>query len=261
MSRLVLALGLCGSVLGALEPPTVHVPFTAAPVSVDGVLDDAAWTRAGVITALLPAQGSQRSAAQIERQPTEIRLLWDAQALYVSFRCIDDDIYAAGTVAHDGNVYTDDVCEVFLDPKGDGRQWIEIQVNPLNQTLDLNSLNVGDPACKPSGRLVSTIDLFAFREWEAIGMKTASGHLREGDKVIGWTVEMAIPASALTKRLGTKELSACTMRGNLMRYDHPVRPGLERRDMLFMNWSPVEPGCPHISPAAMGTITLDPAGP
>jgi hypothetical protein len=50
------------------------------------------------------------------------------------------------------------------------------------------------------------------------------------------------------------------MRGNLMRYDHPVRPGKEKRDMLFMNWSPVEPGCPHISPAAMGHIILDPAG-
>lgn len=244
--------------LGALETPTLHVPHAATPPVIDGVLDDAAWVSAGVIPSLLPAQGVQRPAG-MDRVPTEIRLLWDEQAVYISFRCTDDEIYASGTIEHDGNVYMDDVCEVFLDPKGDGRQWIEIQVNPLNQTLDLISLCVGDATCQPNERLVSTTDLFAIRGWEATGLRTASGRLRDGGKEVGWTVELAIPAAALTKRLGTTALAAGTMRGNLMRYDHQPKPGKAERNLLHMNWAPVAHGCPHISPGAMGTLVLDPA--
>ncbi len=234
------------------------MPHTSTPPVIDGMLDDAAWTQAGVIVSLQPAFGQQRDPA-MDRVPTEIRLLWDEQALYIAFRCMDDDIYATGTIAHDGNIYEEDVCEVFVDPKGDGRQWIEIQVNALNQTLDLISLCVGDATCQPNGRLVSTTDLFAIRGWEATGMHTASGRLREGDTVIGWTVEMSIPASALTQRLGTSTLVAGEMRANLIRYDHQAKAGAATRNMLHMNWSPVVNGCPHISPAAMGTLILDPA--
>ncbi len=238
--------------------PVLHVPHASTPPVIDGVLDDAVWAQSGVIFSLQPALGQKRGA-DMDRVPTEIRLLWDEQALYIAFRCTDDDIYATGTVTHDGNIYAEDVCEVFVDPKGDGRQWIEIQVNPLNQTLDLISLCVGDAACQPNGRLVSTTDLFALRGWEATGMHTASGRLREDDKVIGWTVEMSIPASALTQRLGTPTLGAGQMRANLMRYDHQAKAGEVKRGLLHMNWSPVVNGCPHISPAAMGTLILDPA--
>ena len=244
--------------LGAAERPLLHVPHTAQPPLIDGNLDDPAWAGAGIISALQPAQGIQRNPA-MDKLGTEIRLLWDEQALYVAFRCLDDDIYASGTVAHDGDVYTDDVCEIFIDPKGDGRQWIEVQVNPLNQTLDLISLCVGDAACQPNGRLVSTTDLFAIRGWEATGMHTATGRLHDGDKEIGWTVEMSISASALTKRLGTTTLAAGEMRANLMRYDHLAKPGKTERGLLHMNWSPVVHGCPHISPGAMGTLILDPS--
>jgi hypothetical protein len=257
MMRILMA-SLLAWTLAAAERPELHIPHTATPPQIDGRLDDAAWSGAGVIAALQPALGVARPAA-MDRVPTEIRLLWDEQALYVAFRCTDDEVYASGTIEHDGNVYMDDVCEIFVDPKGDGRQWIEIQVNPLNQTLDLISLCVGDATCQPNGRLVSTTDLFAIRGWEATGLRTASGRLREGDNEVGWTVEMAIPASALTKRLGTTTLSAGQMRGNLMRYDHPPKPGKSERSLLHMNWSPVVSGCPHISPAAMGTLILDPA--
>lgn len=247
----------CAAV-GAAERPTLHVPHATQPPEIDGRLDDAVWASAGIITALQPAQGVKRPAA-MDLVPTEIRMLWDEQGLYVAFRCTDDEIFASGTIEHDGNVYMDDVCEIFVDAKGDGRQWIEIQVNPLNQTLDLMSLCVGDATCLPNGRLASTVDVFAIRGWEATGMRTASGRLLEDGKEVGWTVEMAIPASALIKRLGGTTLAAGTMRANLMRYDHRPKPGHDTRSLLHMNWSPVVHGCPHISPAAMGTIILEPA--
>jgi hypothetical protein len=240
--------------LVAAERPALQVPCAAAAPSIDGALDEPAWAGAAVVTGLSPARGGERTPA-FDLLATEIRLLWDAEALYISFRCVDDEAWASGRVAHDGDVYMEDVVEVFVDPQGDGRQWMEFQVNPLNTTLDLMSLNVGDGAAQPNGRLVSTADLFHFRAWEAPGLRTATGRFAGG-----WTAELAIPAAVLTKRSGGGPLTARTMRGNLMRYDH--RPQADgKRELLHMNWAPVAHGCPHISPAAMGDLILLPAAP
>lgn len=253
--RVVPFCGIAGILAGitAAEPPTLTVPRAAEAPGIDGRLDETAWTQAAVIPSLLPPRGQQASA---DIQPTEIRLLWDATGMHLAFRCLDDEIYASGTIPHDGDVYREDVCEVFLDAKGDGRQWIEIQVNPLNQTLDLMSLNVGDTASLPNGRLASTTDLFSFRGWEAEGLRTAAGRLTEGDREIGWTVEMTIPATALTKRLGVKELQPGAMRANFIRYDHRLPQSGTQRRLVQQNWAPVVHGCPHISPSAMGFLIL-----
>lgn len=229
--------------------PELRVPRAAAPPAIDGRLDDPCWAAAGVIGALQPALG-QRRGPLLDRLATRIAVVWDPDALYLSFACTDDEIFAEGKAVHDGNIYLEDVCEVFLDAKGDGRQWIELQINPLNQTLDLMSLDVGSGAALPNRRLADTRDLFSFRGWEAEGWRTATGRI-DG----GWTVEMAIPAPVLAKRLGAKALAPGRMRANFMRYDHRPRPD-GKRDLLQMNWSPVAHGCPHLSPTAMGVLEL-----
>lgn len=248
------ALLLACCCLAAAERPSLAVPHAAAPPAIDGSLDDAAWAGAAVIAGLSPARGARRGP-EFDLLATEIRLLWDADALYVAFRCRDDEVWASGAIAHDGDVYTDDVVEVFVDPQGDGRQWMEFQVNPLNTTLDLMSLDVGDGASQANGRLVSTAGLFSFRAWEAPGLRTATGRFPGG-----WTVELAIPAAVLTRRSGGGPLGARSMRGNLMRYDHRPRPD-GTRALVHMNWAPVAHGCPHLSPAAMGELVLLPAAP
>lgn len=242
-----------------LAVPELSVPHTAEPPVIDGLLGDACWSRAAVIEGLLPARGGTYQD-KLDKRPTTVRLLWDKDNLYVSFTCKDEDVFATGTVAHDGNIYTEDACEVFIDAKGDGRQWIEIQVNPLNQTLDLMSFFSGDTKdVNANGRLVTSgTDFWSFRSWEAEGMRNASGRLVDGDgNIIGWTVEMAIPAKLLTKRWGGGDLRPLAMRANFVRYDHPRKEDGER-EVLFMSWGVVEHGCPHISPTAMGRLILLP---
>lgn len=238
--------------------PVAEVVFCTQPPVIDGDLSDASWKNAVPLASLQPARGGKYQD-KIAARPTEIRLLWDADNLYVCFSCKDEDIFCTGTIAHDGNIYQEDVCEVFLDAKGDSRQWIEMQVNARNQTLDLMSLYLGDTAAlTASGRFTPDAlsrELWSFRGWEAEGLRTASGRLLEGGTVVGWTVEMAIPAKNITKRLGGGALKPCSFRANFVRYDHPLKKD-GTREMLFMNWSPVENGCPHISPAAMGVLNL-----
>jgi hypothetical protein len=51
------------------------------------------------------------------------------------------------------------------------------------------------------------------------------------------------------------------MRANFLRYDWiPGQDEAGQRRLQPQNWSPVAIGCPHISPAAMGRITLAPPG-
>ncbi|MDA3874506.1 MAG: carbohydrate-binding family 9-like protein [Kiritimatiellae bacterium] len=239
------------------EPFQLDVPQTEQAPVIDGILNDAAWDGAGLIDGLKPFLGGGYQDA-IDRIPTRIRVTWNSEYLFVAFECRDPDIYATGSIPHDGNIYMEDVCEIFIDGMGDQRQWIEIQVNALNETLDLMSLYTGKQEYTETGRIApkhTARDFWSFRGWEANGMITASGRLVENGAVVGWTVEMAIPATAFLKRRGLTKIEPMEIRANFIRYDHPENEDGER-NLLHMNWSPVEHGCPHISPAAMGVLIL-----
>ena len=111
-------------------PPALDVPHaTSAPV-LDGDLSETAWATAAVIGKLLPPLGSSTDAGDAAPLPTTVRVLWDAEALYVAFSCDDPDVLCSGTLGHDGNLYTEDVAEVFLDAVGDARSFLEIEVAP-----------------------------------------------------------------------------------------------------------------------------------
>lgn len=251
----------CGGVLCAGDPPAAGVGFTTQPPTIDGGLDDACWRDVVALDDLQPALDSGKAGSA--RQPTRIRLLWDADYLYVSFACRDADVYSTGSIPHDGDLYKEDVCEVFLSALADGRQWFEIQVSPRNQTMDVLHLFTGDPSqVTPTGRLKAEAvarDRWALREWEATGLRTAAGELRENGVLVGWTVEAAIPAALLTKRLNGGALRPLNLYANFVRYDHPAA-GNGNRSPQFASWSAVESGCPHISPSRFGTLRLLPPG-
>ncbi|MBN2711302.1 MAG: carbohydrate-binding family 9-like protein [Planctomycetes bacterium] len=255
----ILMLAFAGKCLAG-ESLTASAKYTDKAPVIDGLLADECWKDAPAIEGLQPSINGKYQA-DIDKSPTAIRLLWDAEYLYVSFSCRDDDIFVTGTVPHDGNIYSEDACEVFIDAKGDGRQWFEIQVNPLNQTLDLIHFFLGDTSdVTPTGRLSSkevARDRWYFRSWEAEGLRTASGRIVEDGKVVGWTVEMAIPAASIMKRLGGGELKPGKIRANFVRYDYYPADKKGKRKSMFMSWAAVEYGCPHISPGAMGTVVLE----
>ncbi len=158
------------------------------------------------------------------------------------------------------DLYKEDVCELFLAALPDSRQWFEIQVSPRNQTMDVLHLFTGDASrVTPTGRLQPDAvarDRWSLREWEASGLRTASGTLLDANAArIGWTVEVAIPSALLTKRLGGGPLRPLDLYANFVRYDHPAAED-GTRSTVFASWSAVESGCPHISPSRLGTLRL-----
>ena len=52
------------------------------------------------------------------------------------FEMVDPDVWSTFT-ERDGQIYQHEVVEIFIDPDGDGLNYAEIEVNPLNTIFDL----------------------------------------------------------------------------------------------------------------------------
>jgi hypothetical protein len=162
-------------------PPVAMAVRRDGPVTLDGKLDDAAWKAATPITKFTQQQPHEGQPAT---QHTEIRILYDDQALYIGAR-VDDSLGAKGIRAplarrdqlldangNNGsfNSLTTDKIIVVLDPYHNHIDEAWFEVNPQGVKGDQFD---GDPSWDPI--------------WEA-ATHTDS---------LGWTAEMRIPFSQL----------------------------------------------------------------
>ena len=109
--RILIALSMAVPLVAAQSPvPRYEVKRASAALTIDGKLDEAAWTAAPAVT-LQFLWESQTGAKQM----TRARLLWDAQALFVGFDADDADINAQYQ-QRDDPTYRDDAVEIFINP-------------------------------------------------------------------------------------------------------------------------------------------------
>ncbi len=149
-----------------------------AAIAIDGRLDEAAWQRATPITDFRQYEPNEGAPAS---QPTEVRILFDDQAVYIGARMIQPGGVAAPLARRDQllnsngnngafNSLTTDKLIVELDPYHNHIDDIVFEVNPAGVKGDQNN---GDPSWDPI--------------WEA------AAHVDS----LGWTAEMRIPYSQL----------------------------------------------------------------
>lgn len=190
----------------AAKPKQVVAFRTDKPVKLDGKLDDPVWA-AATSTGLF-VNTMTGAAAPIA---SEAKLAWDDQFLYVAFDNKDDDVWSS-LKARDEKLWTQEAVEVFIDANGDGKDYVEIQVNPNGAIFD---------SYLPGYRENQN-------DWNS-GTKAAvavSGTVgKRDDKDSGWTVEIAVPW-ADTKGKGKYDLRlppkpGDTWRINLFRLDMP----------------------------------------
>ncbi len=196
--RLPLALALCvalhADLLAAQQPPASK-PATAAPtssgapprtmraarrtaaVAIDGRLDDAAWAP------VEPSSGFTQSypkPGQPAADQTEVRVLYDDEALYVGIRMFDPhpDSIAAGLARRDATaatgIYTDWV-HLIIDSYHDRRTAFRFSTSPRGVQKDVYTSNDGNE------------DLNWDAIWE-VGTRIDS---------LGWVAEYRIPLSQL----------------------------------------------------------------
>ncbi len=124
-------------------------------------------------------------------QRTAFAALWSDSALYLAFRCQDNEI--TGTLLeHDTALYEEEVVEAFLCPSGDPSNYFELEVSPNNVTFDAS---VFSPDLHRGTMVVD-------KDWHCIGMNTAvriDGEINNPmAKDRGWSVEMSLPFAAFT---------------------------------------------------------------
>lgn len=242
----------------ALPPrPAIQVPYAKVTPRLDASPKDPAWADAARITGLDLHLNVPKDLKPV---PTQVFVLWDEKYLYVRFVCEDVELYVPVN-GHDEALYKGDVVEVFLDPKGDSRQYFEFEVNPDNSVLDSIHLLTA-PEIKSdalTNALVGEIwgsEVWSFVQWNAEGLRTAARSIETDGALTGWIGEFAIPAPGILRRVGQAAYKPMKLRANFVRYEYRKQPGSETRRFIPMAWGKVMQGCPHVSPAAMGDVEL-----
>jgi hypothetical protein len=159
---------------------------------------------------------------QSPKDATSAWLTYDADAIYVAFRCEDAGPLAAQDISPGSSFDSDDYVTFRIDPYGTGSQadLSKFRVNPLNTQSEYIA---GGRAAKREWR----------GEWQSATSKDATG----------WTVEMRIPWKIFTlPSAGTR-----TLRFNLERVQRRTRiesrwsnNGIQERSELNALWTGVE---------------------
>ncbi|MFT7620852.1 MAG: hypothetical protein ACI9WU_000011 [Myxococcota bacterium] len=187
-------------------PPTLQVRRAAAPLTLDGKLDEAAWRGAVTTPALGRPDGKPLPAAM----RTQVRMLWDDEALWVGFLVRDKEPKSKFT-KRDETLWDEDVVEVYLDPDADGKQYVELQVSPKNVIFDALFSSRRTPKWQEAAK------------WNMPGLQTAVniGKLPGRAGLDGWTVEMRIPWAGLADAKGSKPAVGARWRANFFRKELP----------------------------------------
>ena len=199
-----------GVTCGQDSPAVAPAPFECrwaerAPV-IDGRGDDTAWAGAAVIDTF---RQNWLGGAPAAKQRTRVRLLWDREALYL-FADMDDRDITATVREHDGELWKNDVIELFLRPSEQHAGYYEFQVNPFGAVLD--AFYPGTPGAR--GREQLKVGAFHVEARVAVrGTLNASG-----DRDAGWSAEARIPWSDLNAT-GGRPAPGETWRVNLARVD------------------------------------------
>ncbi|HWG76930.1 MAG TPA: hypothetical protein VN660_09070 [Steroidobacteraceae bacterium] len=162
--------------IAALPRPSVEpvrIDSADAP-TIDGDLSDPVWDRAAIIDRfyrITPTAGATPS------ERTEVRLLYDQDALFIAIHCYDDPTKIIDTdKSHDGFAPSGDFVRVDLDPKLTRRDGYGFEITPLG--------GYGDAILQNNTDFLIHWNLV----WLAKARITADG----------WTAEMEIPFRELS---------------------------------------------------------------
>lgn len=169
------AVAVAATAPGTPGGPVARASRCGASIKIDGLLDETCWKGAEPLANFvqrLPAEGSPAT------QPTEVRLLFDAENLYVGAELTDAEPgrIIALEMKEDGSLDNDDLFGLMLDTFHDRRNAFYFEANPNGAR--------GDALIYDEGRVQSF-------DWD--GVWEVKSRVTER----GWTVEMQIPFKTL----------------------------------------------------------------
>ena len=163
-----------------VEPRRVDRP----PV-VDGLLDEEAWLSAAVVDDFVQQEPAEGEPAT---ERTVVRLLYDAQALYIGVEAHDSvpEAVIATEMRRDSlRLLDEDNFQIILDTFHDRRSGYMFVTSPLGAKLEQQVSEEGEGGWR--GTNTSNINLNWDGVWDVVAQRTPEG----------WTAEIAIPMITL----------------------------------------------------------------
>jgi hypothetical protein len=161
---------------------------SAAPLTIDGRLDEPAWTAAKWTDAFVDIEGAAKPKPALL---TRAKMSWDDTFFYVA-ATLDEPALWSDITAHDAVIFHENDFEVFIDPDGDSHAYYEFEINARGTFWDLFL----PMPYRAGGK--------ALDSWEIPGLKSAvslDGTLNNStDTDRGWTVELAFPWKVLAEQ-------------------------------------------------------------
>lgn len=167
------------------QPKTYVCQRTPSKIKIDGKLNE--WRKVLATDLFVDIEGDRKPRP---RFATRAKMLWDDQYFYIAAELEEPHVWGTLT-KRDSVIFHDNDFEVFIDPNGDRNEYYEFEINALNTGWDLFL----PKPYRDGGK--------ADNSWDIVGLKTAihiNGTLNNPhDKDKGWTVEMALPWTALAQ--------------------------------------------------------------
>ena len=173
----------------AVLPPSEY--YRVAPVRVengpqiDGRLDEEVWLQAAVIDEFVQQEPAEGEPAT---EQTVVRLLYDAQALYIGVEAYDTE--PAGVIATEMRrdslrLLDEDNFQIILDTFHDRRSGYMFVTSPLGAKLEQQIAEEGEGGWR--GRNSNNININWDGVWDVVSHRTSDG----------WVAEIAIPMVTL----------------------------------------------------------------
>lgn len=228
MKHLLLILALLGATTAAqgqslleryqrvLTTPRSYVCYrTLGNLKIDGKLNESSWQKAASTDEFEDISGEGFAKP---KHSTTAKMLWDDNYLYVGATMQEPDIKALLT-KRDTIIWHDNDFEVFINPDGDSQQYYELETNARGVLFDL----MLDRPYRSGGNFIIG--------WDCTGIKLAvhcDGTLnRPNDTDRCWTVEMAIPRTAIARNFDNPLQAGRTWRINFSRVEWLKKGGPE----------------------------------
>lgn len=168
---------------------------------------------------------------------TQAQICRDDENLYIRFSCKDPYIWAT-MKGHSEPLWKEEVVEVFFDPDGDGKNYVELELNPLNNTLTL---------LIPSSDTVGN-----WRENAKFKLKNLKTYISRYSG--GWTANITVPFKNFAPWVNVPPREGDMWRLNLYRVERPVME--KPQDCILIAWSPTFKNNFHI-PKLFGTLIFN----
>lgn len=236
------ALGPSAAGLSAVRSPDIPTltatrvePGSTPPaLTIDGRLDERAWQRAARTASFVHTLDGSPAAFD-----ASARVLYDDEHLYLAFE-VSDSLLRAERRGRDAHLWEQDAVEVMLDPDGDGRDYMELQVSPRGDVFDTRYAQRRVP--RPFGRVDWNADVRAATH--------VKGTIDDQLPDEGWSAEIALAWSSI----GPRPAKGASWRMAFYAFD--LRRGQDQRSS---GWSPTRERDFHV-PQRFGRVQFGRAG-